>query len=142
MPDGEFSCPGRQHGTLPWLFEGGGKITDVTLYPLSFQVQVVGLGRGQHLISVVYILLPLSHLFWQLGEQPPMFVVSVFCELGLGVFPLHILLGAENVSGGVVEGVVFEAFVAKVVTSSVVGRRLASVDGLFSFLLGFLVDED
>ena len=61
------------------------------LETLCFQAQLVGLSRRQHLVAVEYVLLPLSHLFWQLGEQATMLVVRVFRELCLGIFLLHLL---------------------------------------------------
>ena len=61
------------------------------LATLCFQAQIVGLGRRQHLVSVEYVLLPLSHLFWQLGKHATVLVVSMFRELCLRIFLRQLL---------------------------------------------------
>ena len=74
------------------LLQGCSEVTGVACNLLSFQAQTVGLGRRQHLVSVKSVLLPLSHLFWQLGEHATMLVVNMFGGFRLWVCLLQFLL--------------------------------------------------
>ena len=79
------------------FLEGCSKVRDVILNTLFFEVQVVSLCSCKHVVSVVYVLLPLLHVFRQLGEQTPVPVKGVFGEFRFGVFPLaHLIVKRAN----------------------------------------------
>ena len=81
------------------FLEGCGKVRDVTLNTLFFEIQVVSLCSCKHLVSIVYVLLPLLHVFRQLGEQTPVPVKGVFGEFCLRILPFAHLTVKKGTEG-------------------------------------------